>query len=131
MLGSALIAIPIARLTAAYGRRRGLTFGYAVAIIGALGMIAAGVVRNFPLLLIAATLFGGATASNSQTRYAAADLALPHRRARDLSIVVWATHLGLTSSAPPRRLRHSWVSHSSPAVSRSPSWGSCLQSQPC
>ena len=96
VLGSALIAIPIARLTAAYGRRRGLTFGYAVAIIGALGMIAAGVVRNFPLLLIAATLFGGATASNSQTRYAAADLALPHRRARDLSIVVWATTIGST-----------------------------------
>ncbi len=96
VLGSALIAIPIARLTAAYGRRPGLAFGYAVAIIGAIGMITSGVVRNFPLLLISATLFGGATASNSQTRYAAADLALPQRRARDLSIVVWATTIGST-----------------------------------
>ena len=50
--------------------------------------------RSFPLLLVASVLFGGATASNSQSRYAAADLALPAHRARDLSIVVWATTVG-------------------------------------
>ncbi len=96
VLGSAVIAIPIARVTAARGRRPGLVLGYALAIVGALGMIVSGVLRSFPLLLVAAALFGGATASNSQTRYAAADLALPSRRARDLSIVVWATTIGST-----------------------------------
>ncbi|HSF98131.1 MAG TPA: MFS transporter [Ornithinibacter sp.] len=94
VLGAALIAIPMSRVMAAHGRRPGLVLGYALAAVGAIGLIAAGVVRNFPLLLVASVLFGGATASNSQSRYAGADLALPQHRARDLSIVVWATTVG-------------------------------------
>jgi MFS family permease len=78
----------------ARGRRPGLALGYALAALGAIGLITAGVIRNFPLLLVASVLFGGATASNSQARYAGADLALPQHRARDLSIVVWATTVG-------------------------------------
>ena len=94
VLGAALIAIPMSRLMAARGRRPGLVLGYGLAAVGAVGLITAGVVRSFPLLLVASVLFGGATASNSQSRYAAADLALPAHRARDLSIVVWATTVG-------------------------------------
>ena len=94
VLGAALIAIPMSRLMAARGRHPGLVLGYGLAAIGAVGLITAGVVRSFPLLLVASVLFGGATASNSQSRYAAADLALPAHRARDLSIVVWATTVG-------------------------------------
>ena len=77
MLGAALIAIPMSRVMAARGRRPGLVLGYGLAAAGAVGLITAGVVRSFPLLLVASVLFGGATASNSQSRYAAADLALP------------------------------------------------------
>lgn len=94
VLGAALIAIPMSRVMAARGRRPGLVLGYGLAAAGAVGLITAGVVRNFPLLLVASVLFGGATASNSQSRYAGADLALPQHRARDLSIVVWATTVG-------------------------------------
>ena len=94
VLGAALIAIPMARLMAARGRRPGLVLGYALAAVGAVGLITAGLVGNFPMLLAASLLFGGATASNSQSRFAAADLARPERRARDLSIVVWATTVG-------------------------------------
>ena len=94
ILGAALIAIPMSRVMAARGRRPGLVLGYALAAVGAVGLIAAGVVGNFPLLLAASLLFGGAATSNSQSRYAAADLALPAHRARDLSIVVWATTVG-------------------------------------
>ena len=94
VLGAAVIAIPMSRVMAAHGRRPGLVLGYGLAAVGAVGLIAAGVIRNFPLLLVASVLFGGATASNSQSRYAAADLALPAHRARDLSIVVWATTVG-------------------------------------
>ena len=75
VLGAALIAIPMSRLMAARGRRPGLVLGYGLAAVGAVGLITAGVVRSFPLLLVASALFGGATASNSQSRYAAADLA--------------------------------------------------------
>ncbi len=39
-------------------------------------------------------LFGGGTTANNQARYAAADLAAPAHRGRDLSIVVWATTIG-------------------------------------
>lgn len=94
VLGAAVIAIPMARVMAARGRRPGLVLGYSLAAVGAVGMVAAGILGNFPLLLLASLCFGGATASNSQSRYAAADLSRPERRARDLSIVVWATTVG-------------------------------------
>jgi MFS family permease len=94
VIGSALIAIPMARLMAARGRRPGLVMGYALSAVGAVGLILAGIIGSFTLLLVASFLFGGAVASNSQTRYAAADLAAPARRGRDISIVVWATTVG-------------------------------------
>ncbi|MGL5817558.1 MAG: MFS transporter [Phycicoccus sp.] len=94
VLGSALIAIPMARVMAARGRRPGLVLGYALAVVGALGLILSGVVGSFALLLLASVLFGGATASNSQSRFAAADLAEPAHRGRDLGLVVWATTVG-------------------------------------
>ncbi|MGL5852381.1 MAG: MFS transporter, partial [Phycicoccus sp.] len=94
VLGSALIAIPMARVMAARGRRPGLVLGYALAGVGAIGLILSGVVGSFALLLLASVLFGGATASNSQSRFAAADLAHPAHRGRDLGLVVWATTVG-------------------------------------
>ncbi len=94
VLGAALIAVPMVRLMAARGRRQGLVLGYVLALVGAGALIVSGVVGSFPLLLAASLLFGGATASNNQARYAAADLALPAHRGRDLSIVVWATTVG-------------------------------------
>ncbi len=94
ILGAAVSAIPMSRLMAARGRRPGLALGYVLAAIGAVGLVTAGVIGSFALLLVSSVLFGGATASNSQSRYAAADLALPAHRARDLSIVVWATTVG-------------------------------------
>lgn len=94
VLGSALIAVPMARLSAARGRRPGLALGYALSFVGALGLIASGIVGSFALLLVASLLFGGSTASNNQARYAAADLADPAHRGRDLSLVVWATTIG-------------------------------------
>ena len=94
VLGSALIAIPVARLMFARGRRPGLVLGYALALAGAVLIITAAVVGSFAMLLVGSLLFGGATTSNSQSRFAAADLAAPEHRGRDLSIVVWATTIG-------------------------------------
>ena len=94
ILGAALIAIPMSRLMAARGRRPGLVLGYVLAGVGAVGLVVAGIIGNFGLLLVSSVLFGGATTSNSQARFAAADLALPAHRARDLSTVVWATTVG-------------------------------------
>lgn len=94
VLGGALLAIPVARVSAARGRRPGLVLGYGVAAAGAALVIAAATLASFPLLLLGSLLFGGGTAAGSQSRFAGADLAAPHRRGRDLSLVVWATTIG-------------------------------------
>jgi MFS family permease len=94
VLGTALLTIPVARATAAKGRRVGLRWGLAVAFVGAALVIVAAVLRSFPLFVVGMFLFGGGTTANNQTRYAAADLAAPARRGRDLSIVVGATTIG-------------------------------------
>jgi MFS family permease len=94
VLGSALITIPVARIIARSGRRAGQSLGFVVAFIGAALVITAAVANSFPLFLVGMFLFGGGTTSNSQARYAAADLADPAHRGRDLSIVVWATTIG-------------------------------------
>ena len=94
VLGTALLTIPVARATAARGRRVGLRWGLAVAFVGAALVLVAAVLRSFPLFVVGMFLFGGGTTANNQTRYAAADLAAPVHRGRDLSIVVWATTIG-------------------------------------
>ena len=93
-LGSAALALPIAALAHRAGRRPSLTMAYVVAALGALGIIAAAALSSFALFLLASAALGSATAANRAARYAAADLALPQRRGRDLSLVVWVATLG-------------------------------------
>jgi MFS family permease len=94
VLGAAVIAVPLARLSDRAGRRAGLAAGYAVAVLGALVTVWAAAISSLVLLLIGLFGFGAATACGLQARYAAADLALPERRGRALALVVWATTLG-------------------------------------
>jgi MFS family permease len=93
-LGAALVAVPLARLAQARGRRRSLATGALVAGTGAMLAIAAVAVDTFPLLLLALMLLGAGSATNLQARFAATDLAGTKFRARDLSIVVWSTTIG-------------------------------------
>ena len=93
-LGAALAAIPLARLAARRGRRLALTLGNALALIGIAIVVTSAVVRSFPLLLAGVVLIGMGNAGNLQSRFAATDLATDRRRARDLSVVVWATTVG-------------------------------------
>jgi MFS family permease len=94
VLGTAVASFLLAHLMSRSGRRRGLCTGYVLGAVGAALCVVAGVVRSFPLLLVGTTLLGSATAANNQSRYAATDLARPEKRARALSIVVWATTVG-------------------------------------
>ncbi len=94
VLGAAVLAVPLARLSDRAGRRAGLATGYAVAVGGALVTVLAAVLSSLPLLLAGLFAFGASTACGLQARYAAADLATPERRGRDLSLVVWATTVG-------------------------------------
>lgn len=94
VLGGALMTAPVAALMAAHGRRVGLVAAYAVGTVGAALAVLAAVVGSFPLLLVGTALFGASTTANSQSRYAATDLAPLDRKGRSLSLVVWATTIG-------------------------------------
>ncbi|WP_065570409.1 MFS transporter [Microbacterium oleivorans] len=93
-LGAALCAIPLARLASAQGRRRALTLGNLLALVGIAVVITAAALRLFPLLLVGVILIGAGNAGNLQSRFAATDLSGQARRGRDLGTVVWATTVG-------------------------------------
>jgi MFS family permease len=94
VLGAALLALPAARLSVAFGRRVGLGFAYSLGVIGGVLAVVAGQIESFPLLLVGTALFGGGTTAGLQARFAATDLAPAAKRARTLSVVVWATTIG-------------------------------------
>ena len=94
VLGAAVIAVPLARLSDRAGRRAGLAAGYGIAVLGAVVTVVAAQLSSLPLLVAGLFAFGAATACGLQARYAAADLATSARRGRDLSLVVWATTVG-------------------------------------
>jgi len=94
VLGSALMAIPLANLTQRGGRRAALATGYAIGALGAFITVIAGATRIFPLVFLGILLVGAASASGYQARFAATDLAEDTHRGRDLSYVVWAGTVG-------------------------------------
>jgi MFS family permease len=92
--GAAGTAIPLAAAASRFGRRRSLTLGWLTASAGGLALVLASTSRSVPVLIIGMLAFGAGTATALQNRYAAVDLAPARHRARDLSIVVWATTVG-------------------------------------
>jgi MFS family permease len=94
VLGAAVAAVPLATLAARRGRRWSLSTGYALAVLGALLVLASAVVSQLVVLVLGLGLFGVAQAVNLQARYAAADGVAPASRARVMSIVLWATTIG-------------------------------------
>jgi MFS family permease len=94
VLGSAVLAVPLARISDRSGRRAGLATGYGVAVLGSALTVWAAVLSSLSLLLVGLFAFGASTACSLQSRYAAADLAVPDRRGSALALVVWATTVG-------------------------------------
>ncbi|MER6518834.1 MFS transporter [Streptomyces sp. NPDC001553] len=94
VIGTALLSLPLAALMTARGRRPGLVLAYAIGAAGAALVVLAAAIGNFPLLLVGMAAFGAASSANLQARFAAADLAAPDRRARAISVVVWASTIG-------------------------------------
>jgi MFS family permease len=94
VVGAALAAVPLARLSAQRGRRIGLATGLLVAAGGAGIVLWGTVTSSLVLLLLGMLLVGVASAVSLQARYAATDLAEPRHTARALSLVVWATTIG-------------------------------------
>lgn len=93
-LGSAVAAIPLARVAMQRGRRLALTIGASIAIFGASLIIVAGGLMSLPLVLLGLLGLGVGGAVNLQARFAVTDYSSAENRGRDLSMVVWATTVG-------------------------------------
>ena len=94
VLGAAIMALPLAKLTQIGGRRLSLMSGYLVGVIGAVLAIIGGTHKVLFLMLAGAFMVGAASASGYQARFAAIDLATPENRSRNLSFVVWGSTVG-------------------------------------
>ena len=94
VLGAAAGAVGLSAVMVRRGRRFGLALGYVVSVIGAALATIAIIGSSLPLLLIGTVLIGFGNASNQLSRYTAADLAPPDRRASAIGIVVWGATVG-------------------------------------
>lgn len=94
VLGAAAGSTILSRIMAGRGRRIGLTAGYVVSVVGAIIAAAGVIARSFPVFLAGTVLIGFGNSSNQLSRYAAADLYEPSRRATALGIVVWGATVG-------------------------------------
>lgn len=94
VLGAGLLAFPLSRMAHSRGRRTALGLGFALGAVGAVFILLGVQTHQLAVLFLGLALFGAASASGLQSRYAATDLAPPHMRARSMSIVVWATTVG-------------------------------------
>jgi MFS family permease len=94
VLGAAAGAVGLSAVMVRRGRRFGLALGYVVSVIGALMATFAIIGSSLPVLLVGTVLVGFGNASNQLSRYTAADLAPPARRASAIGLVVWGATIG-------------------------------------
>lgn len=94
VFGAAMGAVALSWVMGRRGRRNGLTLGYLSALVGAVLAGTAVVIRSFPLLLLGTFLIGFGNSSTNLSRYAAADLVPPNRRAVAIGLVVWGSTVG-------------------------------------
>jgi MFS family permease len=94
VVGAAIGAVSLSQLMVRAGRRTGLAAGYAIGVAGAFVATLAVVAGSMPMLLVGTVLIGFGNASNQLSRYVAADLYPPERRASALGIVVWGATAG-------------------------------------
>ncbi|MCE0739277.1 MFS transporter [Bacillus sp. G16] len=93
-LGSAGSALFVGRLSQRYGRRTGLSAGFVIGGLGAIGVIIAAIINSFFLLFTSLLIYGAGTATNLQARYAGTDLANNKQRATAVSITMVFTTFG-------------------------------------
>ena len=94
VFGAAVGAIFLSWVMGRRGRRFGLTLGFAASVVGAVVATIAVVSHSFLLLLAGTFVIGLGNASSNLSRYAAADLVGPSRRAVAIGFVVWGSTVG-------------------------------------
>ncbi len=93
-LGSAGAALIVGKLSQRYGRRTGLSTGFFVGGLGAIGVVIAAIMNSVILLFASLLIYGAGTASNLQARYAGTDLANNKQRAKAISTTMVMTTFG-------------------------------------
>jgi MFS family permease len=111
----ALTAYPMAIVLAYFGRRIGLSLGYATAALGGIVGVWGIVQGNFPLLLVSAALIGTGRASGEQARFVVGEIFPEGERARMIGRLVFAGTVGAVFGpllvAPSGRLMESLGVH--------------------
>ncbi|TCN20409.1 MFS transporter [Mesobacillus foraminis] len=93
-LGSAGAALLVGRLSQRHGRRTGLTAGFMIGGLGAIGVIIAAIINSIFLLFASLLIYGAGGATNLQARYAGTDLANSKQRAKAISTTMVFTTFG-------------------------------------
>ncbi|PTB82139.1 MFS transporter [Alloalcanivorax venustensis] len=93
-LGSAVAAFIVGKLSQRYGRRIGLSTGFIVGGLGAIGVVLATLINSIVLLFASLLIYGAGTATNLQARYAGTDLANNKQRATAISTTMLMTTFG-------------------------------------
>ncbi|WP_417894525.1 MFS transporter [Bacillus safensis] len=93
-LGSAWAAFIVGKLSQSYGRRIGLSTGFIVGGIGAIGVVIAAMMNSVILLFASLFIYGAGTSTNLQARYAGTDLANSKQRATAISMTMVMTTFG-------------------------------------
>ncbi|GIN38082.1 MFS transporter [Heyndrickxia oleronia] len=93
-LGSAGAAFLVGKLSQRYGRRTGLSTGFIVGGLGAIGVVIAAMMNSVILLFASLLIYGAGTATNLQARYAGTDLANSKQRATAISTTMVMTTFG-------------------------------------
>jgi len=93
-LGSAGAALIVGKLSQRYGRRIGLSTGFIVGGLGAIGVVIAAMMNSVILLFASLLIYGAGTATNLQARYAGTDLANSKQRATAISTTMVMTTFG-------------------------------------
>lgn len=94
VLGTAAGAVAVGWWSARFGRAQALRTGYGVAVAGGALTVLASVGAPVALLFVGMFLLGAGNAASLLSRYAAADLVAPERRAAAMATVVWASTAG-------------------------------------
>ncbi|MFB5089426.1 MFS transporter [Psychrobacillus sp. PGGUH221] len=93
-LGSAGAALIVGKISQRYGRRTGLSTGFIVGGLGAIGVVIAALMNSVILLFASLLIYGAGTATNLQARYAGTDLANKKQRATAISTTMVMTTFG-------------------------------------
>jgi len=90
LLGRAMLAYPIGWLLDRFGRRRGLTMGYLLGLVGSALAVWSIVAKSPAGFLASAALVGGSRAASEQSRYIAAEIYPFSRQAKIIGVIVFA-----------------------------------------